>query len=153
MDGQTDSPQACINLAKAFSPAFIVRGAHLSISRRLGASHVVEIHSASLTWIIKRITAYEANGNRSKKIQCLEFFRVLHALLSSIESRDASKMCVPTSQPTIVAESTTHNSKSHLDKTLEASRLEIPPTARGWDAARQYEKRLVTAMSKDRGTC
>ncbi|KAF8337116.1 uncharacterized protein EI90DRAFT_3044949 [Cantharellus anzutake] len=131
MDGQTDS-QACIGLAKAFGPVFVVRGAHLSITRRLDAPHVVEIHSAGLTWIIKRIAAYESSGNRTKKMQCIEFFRVLHALLTSVGSREASKI------------------KSHLDKTLEASSLEIPPTSRGWDAARLYEKRLISAMSKDK---
>lgn len=41
-------------------------------------------------------------------------------------------------------------SKAHLDKALESAKLEVPPTAKAWDAERLYEKRLLGAMAKDK---
>lgn len=92
MDGQTDSVTPAVGLAKALSPVFVIRGAHLSITQRLASQHIVEIHSTLLTWIVKRIASYEASGNKKKKADSIEFFRVLHALLNTIDSREAVKM-------------------------------------------------------------
>jgi cohesin complex subunit SA-1/2 len=43
-------------------------------------------------------------------------------------------------------------SKAHLDKALEQAKLEVPPTAKAWDAERLYDKRLLGAMIKDKCT-
>lgn len=91
-DGQTDSVAASVSLAKALSPIFVIRGAQLSIIRRLPSQHVVEIHNSLLTWITKRVAAYETSGNKKKKADSIEFFRVLHALLVTIDSKEASQM-------------------------------------------------------------
>lgn len=37
-----------------------------------------------------------------------------------------------------------------MDKALESVKLEVPPTAKIWDAQRLYDKRLVGAMAKDK---
>lgn len=92
MDGQTDSTEASIGLAKALSPVFVVRGAQLSITNRLAPEHVIEIHKILLTWIIQRIAMYDASANKKKKADSIEFFRVLHALLGPVESKEASQM-------------------------------------------------------------
>lgn len=92
MDGQTDSVAASVGLAKALSPAFAIRGAHLSITQRLASEHVVRIHTSLLTWAVKRIAGYETSGNKKKKADSIEFFRVLHALLATIDSREAAQM-------------------------------------------------------------
>jgi cohesin complex subunit SA-1/2 len=42
-------------------------------------------------------------------------------------------------------------SKAHLDKALEQTKLEVPATAKAWDAERLYDKRLLGAMAKDKG--
>jgi len=91
-DGQTDSVGASVGLAKALTPIFVIRGAQLSIVQRLPSHHVVEIHCSLLSWIIKRIAGYEAGGNKKKKADSIEFFRVLHALLVTIDSKEASQM-------------------------------------------------------------
>lgn len=92
LDGQIDSIEPCIGLAKAMSPAFIVRGAQLSIAQRLASQHVVAIHSTLVTWIIKQISKYQSINNKQKKLETLQFFRVLHALLGSVDSREATQM-------------------------------------------------------------
>lgn len=70
----------------------MIRGAHLSITQRLSSQHIVEIHNSLLAWIVKRIAGYEASGNKKKKADSIEFFRVLHALLGTIDSREAVQM-------------------------------------------------------------
>mgnify|MGYP001594783825 FL=1 len=40
-------------------------------------------------------------------------------------------------------------SKTALDSLLEENELDIPPAAKAWEPLRGYQKRLVTAMSKD----
>lgn len=91
-DGQTESVAASVSLAKALSPIFVIRGAQLSIVQRLPSQHVVELHSSLLSWILKRIAGYDASGNKKKKADSIEFFRVLHALLVTIDSNEASQM-------------------------------------------------------------
>jgi cohesin complex subunit SA-1/2 len=93
MDGLSSSSSNSVALAKALAPAFVIRGAQLSINRRLDGQHVIDIHTVSISWIIKRIAGYESSGNKKKKADAIEFFRVLHTLLATIESRDATKMC------------------------------------------------------------
>lgn len=91
-DGLTTSEGHGVALAKALSTSLVIRGAQLSIARRLEAKFVVEIHDTSLSWIIKRIAGYDTSNNKKKKADSIEFFRVLHPLLSTIESREAALM-------------------------------------------------------------
>jgi hypothetical protein len=41
--------------------------------------------------------------------------------------------------------------KAHMDQVLAQAKVEISMTSKIWDGQRAYEKRLVTAMSKDKG--
>lgn len=91
-DGLTPSEAHSVALAKALSTSLVIRGAQLSIARRLDSKHVVEIHTASLSWVIKRIAGYESSNNKKKKADSIEFFRVLHPLLATIESGEAVLM-------------------------------------------------------------
>lgn len=156
MEGQTDSVNSAVGLVKALSPAFIIRGAHLSITQRLPSQHIIEIHKTLIGWIVKRIAGYDATGNKKKKADSIEFFRVLHALLSTIDSRESVQMCALHLELKRHCRSIDTDfllySKSHLDKALEDAKLEVPPTAKSWDAERLYEKRLIGAMAKDKGT-
>lgn len=92
MDGLTQSEESSATLAKLLGSSFVVRGAQLSITRRLAGRFVVDIHTSSLSWIIKRISGYETSGNKKKKSDSIEFFRVLQPLLATVESGDAIKM-------------------------------------------------------------
>jgi len=42
-------------------------------------------------------------------------------------------------------------SKAHMEQVLAQAKVKITPASKVWDAQRAYEKRLTTAMSKDKG--
>lgn len=92
MDGLARTEAHSIALAKALASSFVIRGAHLSITRRLDSKFVVDIHAKSVSWIMKRIAGYENNKNKKMKAKAIEFFRVLYPLLLTIERREAKEM-------------------------------------------------------------
>lgn len=71
-----------------------MRGTHLSILRRISAQHIVQIHTNLLTWVSKRLAAYENNKNKSSFKAAVAFLKVLVPLLATLGSRDALKMYV-----------------------------------------------------------
>lgn len=81
-------------LAKMLSKCLWIRGAQLSVVRRLDAQHMVNIHTTLLTWIGKRLAEYEKSKNKKGRNTAALFFKVLHPLAAPVESRDALKMCV-----------------------------------------------------------
>ncbi|KAI0657496.1 hypothetical protein C8Q70DRAFT_919344 [Cubamyces menziesii] len=133
LDSVVDTEEHAIALAKALSACLLIRGAQLSVVRRLDSKHVVDIHTTSLNWAGKRLAAYDNAKNKKARNKCIMFFRVLLPLLSSIDQRDALKI------------------KAHLDNVIAQSKVEISPTSKFWEPYRAYEKRLATAMSKDKG--
>ncbi|KAL0946186.1 hypothetical protein HGRIS_012447 [Hohenbuehelia grisea] len=132
LDGMVQDETHSVALSKVLATCFIIRGSQLSIVRRLDGQYVVQIHSTLLSWIGKRIAMYESNKNKNALKTALSFFRVLLTLLSSIQSRDALAI------------------KAHLDQILAQSKVEVSPTAKMWEPLRSYEKRLSTAMTKDK---
>jgi cohesin complex subunit SA-1/2 len=42
-------------------------------------------------------------------------------------------------------------SKNHLDVTLTDANVETPASSKTWEPLRAYDKRLITAMAKDKG--
>lgn len=83
-----------IALGKALSACILIRGAQLSVVRRLDSKYVVEIQTTSLGWVCKRLAAYESAKNKKTRTKCIKFFRVLLPLLSSLNQRDALAMYV-----------------------------------------------------------
>ncbi|KDQ07525.1 hypothetical protein BOTBODRAFT_119941 [Botryobasidium botryosum FD-172 SS1] len=130
MDGSAKTEAHSIALAKALAAALVIRGAHLSITRRLDSPHVVEIHEKCMSWILKRIAGYENNKNKTMKAKAIEFFRVLLPLLLTVERGEAQDI------------------KKRLDSEIELGKFEISATSKVWEPQRAYEKRLVTALSK-----
>jgi cohesin complex subunit SA-1/2 len=94
LEGVVRTEEHAVALAKLLVSCLVVRGAQLSIVKRLESDYVVNIHTNLLTWIGKRLSAYEANKNKKLKNTSILFFRALVPLLSSVESRDALRMCV-----------------------------------------------------------
>ncbi|EIW79750.1 hypothetical protein CONPUDRAFT_106434 [Coniophora puteana RWD-64-598 SS2] len=133
-DNIVSTEEYTVGLAKQLAGAFLIRGAQLSVVRRLDARYVVRVHTDLLTWAIKRIAALEGSGNKNKRAKgvAVSFFRVLVPLLNSVESRDALKI------------------KAHMDQLLAQNKLEVPPSAKMWEPQRAYEKRLQSAMNKDK---
>lgn len=76
-----------VALARALGACFVVRGAQLSVIKRLESDHVVEVHISSISWIVERL-ASTSKGMKKK----LLLFRLLQQLLSTLDSRDALKM-------------------------------------------------------------
>ncbi|KAJ6591108.1 hypothetical protein DFH09DRAFT_1138592 [Mycena vulgaris] len=132
LDGIVADETNVVQLAKHILPAFILRGAHLAVLKRLEAQYIVQIHTTSLSWIAKRIAGYESNSNKKALRIAITFFKALSPLLSGIQSRDAMRI------------------KAHMDQVLEQAKVEVSATSKVWEPQRAYEKRLVAVMSKDK---
>ncbi|KAI0342546.1 hypothetical protein BDW22DRAFT_1357931 [Trametopsis cervina] len=131
LDGISAAEDYSINLAKLLSSAFILRGAHLAVVKRLDSKFVVNIHTKLLSWLCKRLASYDASGNKKAVNKCVMFFKVLQPLLGALDARESLKI------------------KAHLDQVLAQSKVHVPTTSKSWDPYRVYEKRLTT--SKDKG--
>ena len=92
LDGISPSEENSIALSKLLSTAFLIRGAQLAVVKRLDSRFVVTIHTSLITWLFKRIAAYDAAGNKKARTKCISFFKVLTPLVNSIENRDSLKM-------------------------------------------------------------
>ncbi|KAI0703063.1 hypothetical protein BC835DRAFT_1319789 [Cytidiella melzeri] len=131
LDGITENEENTVALTKLLSTCFIIRGAQLAVVKRLDSQFVVNVHTSLLSWLFKRIAAYDTAGNKKARTQCISFFRVLQPLLNAVDNRDSLKI------------------KAHLDQALAQSKLEVPATSKAWDSYRAYEKKLT--MAKDKG--
>ncbi|KAG1847841.1 hypothetical protein DFJ58DRAFT_797077 [Suillus subalutaceus] len=81
-----------VALAKQLGQSFVIRGAQLSIVKKLDSQYIVQTHTNLLTWIVKRIGTYEAAKNKKARKTAILFFRVLQPLLTAVDSRDALKI-------------------------------------------------------------
>ncbi|CCM03065.1 uncharacterized protein FIBRA_05185 [Fibroporia radiculosa] len=133
IEGIVHTEDHTVALAKLLASCLVIRGAQLSIVRKLDGPHIVKIHTTALSWIGKKLVTYESSKNKKARNRAILFFKALLPLLSSVDSRDALTI------------------KAHLDQVIAQGRLEISATAKPWDPYRAYEKRLATAMSKDKG--
>ena len=120
-------------MAKLLSQAFVIRGTQLSILRRLEPEHVITIHTTLINWVVKKLSAYGKNKNKKLTKSSLLFFKVLVPLASGLPSGDALKI------------------KAHMDQAFEQARIEVPSTGKDWEPQRSYEKRLDSAMTKEKG--
>ncbi|KAF8634382.1 hypothetical protein AX15_000952 [Amanita polypyramis BW_CC] len=132
LDGIVQGEDNCVQLAKALSSCLAIRGSQLSIIKRLEGQYVVQIHVTLLSYIVKRLTAYEKNKNKKSLRTAVSFFRTLVPLLLAVQSKDALEI------------------KAHMDQALAQAKLEPSPASKIWEPQRAYEKRLGTALSKDK---
>jgi cohesin complex subunit SA-1/2 len=151
LDGVIKDEGNAIQLSKLLSTCFIVRGSQLSVLRRLPSQYIIQIQTNLLSWIAKRIAAYENNKNKKSLKQAIGFFKVLVPLLGAIQSRDALKMwdiqhLLGTYVRLILL---ILISKAHMDQVLAEAKVEISPSSKLWEPQRVYEKRLGTIQSKE----
>ncbi|KAJ7628572.1 hypothetical protein FB45DRAFT_834497 [Roridomyces roridus] len=132
LDGIVADETNVVQLAKQLAPAFLRRGAHLAVLNKLDVQYIVQIQTASLSWIAKRIGGYESTGNKKALRIAVTFFKALIPLLSGIQARDAMKI------------------KAHMDQVLAQAKVEVSATSKAWEPQRAYEKRLSTIMAKDK---
>ena len=55
---------------------------------------MIQIHTTLISYIVKRLTAYEMNKNKKAFKSAMSFFKALVALLLSLQSRNALEMYV-----------------------------------------------------------
>ncbi|KAJ7624985.1 hypothetical protein DFH06DRAFT_1305016 [Mycena polygramma] len=132
LDGIVPDETNVVQLAKHLAPTFILRGAHLTVLKKLDTQYIVQIQTTSLSWIAKRIASYEANSNKKSLRVAVTFFRALIPLLAVLQSRDAMKI------------------KAHMDQVLAQAKIEVSATSKVWEPQRAYEKRLATILAKDK---
>ncbi|KAG9084641.1 hypothetical protein FRC07_013583, partial [Ceratobasidium sp. 392] len=133
IDNITKSDANTIALSKALQSAIVIRGAQLSVVRRLDTGQVASVHTTCISWIVKKISGFEAMGNKSARNRAVAFFKSLVWLLGTVESADAIRI------------------KNHLDVSLQDAKIETPASSKTWEPLRAYDKRLITAMAKDKG--
>lgn len=92
LEGVVLSEATSVSLGKLLASCLLIRGAQLSVVRRLDSEHVIKIHTELLTWIGKRLAAYENNKNKKGRKTAVLFFKVLQPLLAPVDNRDALKM-------------------------------------------------------------
>ncbi|KAG6913621.1 hypothetical protein DXG01_005518 [Tephrocybe rancida] len=133
LDGVVQDETKMVQLAKLLATCLAVRGSQLSIIRRLESQYVVQVHNELVSWIVKRLTIYKSNKNKKSSKLAILFFKALVPLLGVISSRDALKI------------------KAHMDQVLAQAKIEASPTSKAWEPQRMYKKRLMIAMSKEKG--
>lgn len=94
LDNIVDGETHTVALSKQLASSFLIRGAQLSVVRRIDSQYVVQIQTNLLTWIGKRLATYENNKNKKSRKIAITFFRVLIPMLATLDSRDALKMSV-----------------------------------------------------------
>ncbi|KAI0031520.1 hypothetical protein K488DRAFT_51948 [Vararia minispora EC-137] len=133
LEGIVDDETQAVALAKYLVPCLMIRGAQLSIVRKLEAAHIASIQTNLLSWAVRRAGAFEAGKNKKGRNSALLFFRVLQPLLVAVEAREALRI------------------KAHLEQALALAKLEVSATAPAWEPVRAYERRLNNIMAKAKG--
>ncbi|KAI0301249.1 hypothetical protein BC826DRAFT_1155978 [Russula brevipes] len=133
LEGLETDEMHSVSLAKSLVPCLMMRGAQLSVVRKLEGQHVSAIHTQLLGWVAKRIGAYESNQNQKKRDTAILFFKVLQPLLAPLDSREALAI------------------KAHLDQVLAQAKVKVSATSPIWEPQRAYERRLTNIMSKMKG--
>lgn len=78
-----------VALGKTLRACLIIRGAQLTVVKKLEGNFVANIHTSLLTWLTKRIAAYETAKNKKGRNKSILFFKALLPLLSTLDNRDA----------------------------------------------------------------
>jgi cohesin complex subunit SA-1/2 len=118
-----------INLAKMLSSSLVVRGAQLAILKKVEGRAVVNMHNRGIKVIFEKLEK-DPDADLETQQKTLSLFKAWSQLLVSLEPREAITV------------------KKDMDRMMDEYNIQVPLTAKTWDALRQYEKRLVTIASK-----
>ena len=72
--------------------SIVVRGAQLAITKRLPAEDLVKLHTESLSFIVKKIAAFEDDKRTQARNRALSFFKALAQLLLGVDGKSALSM-------------------------------------------------------------
>jgi cohesin complex subunit SA-1/2 len=70
----------------------VVRGAQLTITKRLPAQDHVRLHTESLAFIVKKIASLQEDKKTQARNRALSFFKALAHLLLGVDGKDALNM-------------------------------------------------------------
>ncbi|GAA5920161.1 hypothetical protein JCM6882_006360 [Rhodosporidiobolus microsporus] len=120
-----------ISLARHLVGVVVVRGAQLAVVDHLPIEDHLRIHLDGIKWIVKKLAHFEETKRRDERNKALAFFKALAHLLFGMDGRNALKV------------------KTSLDSLLDEHNIEVSTTSKTWEPIRAYQRRLITAMSKD----
>ncbi|SAM82881.1 related to Nuclear cohesin complex subunit [Ustilago bromivora] len=128
--GDANGEARFISLSRQLANALVVRGAGFTALRKIDARCLISLHSRASEHIAQKVAAAERNGNKRVKQKMPALYKGMANLLITATPTDAVKV------------------KSAMDRVYRAANVQIPPTAKSWDAHRSYEKRLLKIAAK-----
>ncbi|KAM0753990.1 hypothetical protein T439DRAFT_298458 [Meredithblackwellia eburnea MCA 4105] len=131
LDSPSSTDDHLVGLSRLLSGAVAVRGAQLAIVKRLHSTFHIQLHTDALDYILKKYIVLKDSKRKDASNRALLFFKALANLLIGIDGQSALKI------------------KTSLDSLLDAADIQVLAAAKAWEPVRGYQKRLVTAMSKD----
>ncbi|GAA6003229.1 hypothetical protein JCM10207_001811 [Rhodosporidiobolus poonsookiae] len=132
LDGpESSTEEPLVSLGRNLVGVVVVRGAHLAIVKSLPSADHLRLHLDALQYIVKKLAHYEETKRRDERNKAVGFYKALAHLLFGLDGRSALKV------------------KTSLDAMLEENSVEVSATSKTWEPVRAYQRRLITAMSKD----
>ncbi|GAA6029512.1 hypothetical protein JCM8097_003715 [Rhodosporidiobolus ruineniae] len=125
------SEEQLVSLGRHLVQVVVVRGAQLAVVAQLPAEDHLRLHLDALKYAVSKLAHFEETKRREERGKILAFFKALGHLLLGLDGRSALKV------------------KTALDAMLDENKLELSATSKTWEPIRAYQRRLVTAMSKD----
>ncbi|GAA5890955.1 hypothetical protein JCM8208_003106 [Rhodotorula glutinis] len=130
----TTTEEPLVSLGRQLSGIAAIRGAHLAIVGSLPAEDHLRLHLDALKWIVPKLARLEETKRKDERTRAIVFFKALAHLLLGLDGRSSLKV------------------KTTLDSLLDEHDLADAVSATGpkvWEPVRAYQRRLITAMSKD----
>ncbi|GAA6050117.1 hypothetical protein JCM3770_001381 [Rhodotorula araucariae] len=136
LDAPEDSPstteEPLVSLGRNLVGVAVVRGAHLAIVDSLPTEDHLRLHVDALRWVVPKLAHLEETKRKDERGRAVAFFKALAHLLLGLDGRSALKV------------------KTTLDGLLDENGLQDAATgAKVYEPVRGYQRRLITAMSKD----
>nr|WJN25059.1 sister chromatid cohesion subunit [Sporisorium sorghi] len=128
--GEAQGEARFVSLSRQLANALVVRGAGFTALRKIDARCLISLHSRASEHVAQKVAAAERNGNRKVRQKMPALYKGMANLLMTASPTDAVKI------------------KSAMDRAFRAANVQIPPTAKAWDAHRSYEKRLLKIAAK-----
>ncbi|GAA5843847.1 hypothetical protein JCM9279_000166 [Rhodotorula babjevae] len=130
----TTTEEPLVSLGRQLSGVAAIRGAQLAIIGSLPADDHLRLHLDALKWIVPKLARLEETKRKDERTRAIVFFKALAHLLLGLDGRSSLKV------------------KTTLDSLLDEHDLADAVSTTGpkvWEPVRAYQRRLITAMSKD----
>lgn len=131
-EGSTQSMDNFVALSKSLSSVLVLRGPQLTIVRSLDVAALLDLHQRGCEYVAKKWKAAERANAKSIKARAPVFWKGLVNLLLSATPRDALRI------------------KAAMDTALQKEDIEVPSASKAWDGQRQYEKKLVSIIARNK---